>query len=178
MRQVKCRNCGTFIDKDKAVIVQNGKTKAFYCNENCMKSAQEREIAAQKEKEEKERVYRLICDIIEREEIINGILWKEWALWNKVANNKKIRQYLEENKDYLCGIVSKLEDKEFNRIRYLSAVLKNKLGDYKPKAKEEERLQQDKSIQTESSFEFFEPTRTQIQQPDKQILCDVEDDLL
>ena len=53
MRQVKCRNCGTFIDKDKAISVQSGKTKAFYCNENCMKSAQEREIAAQKEKEEK-----------------------------------------------------------------------------------------------------------------------------
>lgn len=178
MRQVKCRNCGTFIDRDKAVIVQTAKQKLFYCNENCMKSAQDREIAAQKEKEEKDVAYRLICDIIGREEVINGILWKEWALWNKVANNEKIRQYLEENKDYLCGIVSKLEDKEFNRIRYLSAVLKNKLGDYKPKAKEEEKPQQDKSIQTESSFEFFEPTRTQIPQTDKQILCDVEDDLL
>ena len=40
---------------------------------------------------------------------------------------------MDENREFLCKTISKLEDKEFNRIRYLSAILKNKLGDYKPK---------------------------------------------
>ena len=137
MRQVKCRNCGNFIDRDKAISIQNGKAKIFYCNEDCRQQAEQKKNAAQKELVIKDAVYRLICDIIGRKEIINGILWKEWALWNKVANNETIKQYLEENKNYLCNIISKLEDKEFNRIRYLSAILKDKLGDYSPKIKEE-----------------------------------------
>ena len=139
MRQVKCRNCLKFIDRDKAISVEHGKAKLWYCSEDCRQQAEQKKNVAQKEQAIKDTVYRLICDIIGRKEIINGILWKEWALWNKVANNETIRQYLEENKDYLYGIISKLEDKEFNRIRYLSAVLKNKLGDYKIKVVEEEK---------------------------------------
>ena len=84
-------------------------------------------------KEHKDKVYYLICDIIGRKEIINTLLWKEWALWNKVASNEAIGIYLEENKNYLCDVISKIDDNEFSRIKYLSAILKNKLGDYKPK---------------------------------------------
>lgn len=152
MRQVKCRNCGNFIDRDKAISIQNGKAKIFYCNEDCRQQAEQKKNTAQKEHAIKDAVYRLICDIVGRKEIINGILWKEWALWNKVANNEKIRQYLEENKDYLYGIISKLEDKEFNRIRYLSAVLKNKLGDYKIKVVEEEKKNVIKEITVDLDY--------------------------
>ena len=152
MRQVKCRNCGTFINRDSAISVQNGKAKLWYCDSSCLEQAEQKKNAAQKELAIKDDVYRLICDIIGRKEIINGILWKEWALWNKVANNEKIRQYLEENKDYLCGVISKLEDKEFNRIRYLSAVLKNKLGEYKIKVVEEEKKNVIKEITVDSDY--------------------------
>ena len=152
MRQVKCRNCLKFIDRDKAISVEHGKAKLWYCNEDCRQQAEQKKNAAQKELAIKDAVYRLICDIIGRKEIINGILWKEWALWNKVANNEKIRQYLEENKDYLYGIISKLEDKEFNRIRYLSAVLKNKLGDYKIKVVEEEKKNVIKEITVDLDY--------------------------
>lgn len=152
MRQVKCRNCLKFIDRDKAISVEHGKAKLWYCNEDCRQQAEQKKNVAQKEQAIKDAVYRLICDIIGRKEIINGILWKEWALWNKVANNEKIRQYLEENKDYLYGIISKLEDKEFNRIRYLSAVLKNKLGDYKIKVVEEEKKNVIKEITVDLDY--------------------------
>ena len=152
MRQVKCRNCLKFIDRDKAISVEHGKAKLWYCNEDCRQQAEQKKNVAQKEQAIKDTVYRLICDIIGRKEIINGILWKEWALWNKVANNEKIRQYLEENKDYLYGIISKLEDKEFNRIRYLSAVLKNKLGDYKIKVVEEEKKNVIKEITVDLDY--------------------------
>ena len=152
MRQVKCRNCSKFIDRDTAISIQKGKAKIFYCSEDCLQQAEQKKNAAQKELAIKDTVYRLICDIIGRKEIINGILWKEWALQNKVANNEKIRQYLEENKDYLYGIISKLEDKEFNRIRYLSAVLKNKLGDYKIKVVEEEKKNVIKEITVDLDY--------------------------
>lgn len=138
MRQVKCRNCGTFIDKDKAVIVQSGKTKAFYCDENCMKSAQEKVIAAQKEREEKEKVYNEICSIFNYK-LVNTALWREWQDWNQVADNGKILAYLKENHDYIAGVIGRLSSSEYAKIRYLSAVLKNSLHDYKVKVAEEEK---------------------------------------
>lgn len=138
MRQVKCRNCGTFIDKDQAVIVQNGKTKAFYCDENCMKSAQERVIATQKEKKEKEKVYNEICSIFNYK-LVNTALWREWQDWNQVADNGKILAYLKENHDYIAGAIGRLSSSEYAKIRYLSAVLKNSLYDYKVKVAEEEK---------------------------------------
>ena len=52
----------------------------------------------------------------------------------------------------MCGVISKLEDKEFNRIRYLSAVLKNKLGDYKIKVVEEEKKNVIKEITVDSDY--------------------------
>ena len=128
--RAKCRICGEPLDTSMAYkVVTNGKN-AYYC------SKEEFETDAKKKEKsaaDKDGVYRLVCEIIERKEITNTALFAEWKVWNKVADNEKIRQYLEENKAYLCGVVSKLENKEFNRIRYLSAILKNSLGDFKPK---------------------------------------------
>ena len=125
-----CRICGTALDTKTAhTVVANGKS-AYYCSAEEFESdeAKKKKVAADKEK-----VYRLICDIIGRKEIVNSALWKEKAVWNKVATDEIVGQYLEENKDYLTCVINRLDDVEYNRIRYLSAVLKNKLGDYKPK---------------------------------------------
>ena len=128
--RAKCRICGETLDTNVAYkVIANGKN-AYYC------SKEEFETDAKKKEKsaaDKDKVYRLVCEIIERKEITNTALFAEWKIWNKVADNEKIWQYLEENKTYLCGVVSKLENKEFNRIRYLSAILKNSLGDFKPK---------------------------------------------
>ena len=128
--RAKCRICGEPLDTNNAyLVVTNGK-KAYFC------SQEEYEVDQAKKKkvaEDKDKVYRLICDIIARKEITNTALFAEWKVWNKVADNEKIGKYLDENKDFLCTTIARLEDKEFNRIRYLSAILKNKLGDYKPK---------------------------------------------
>jgi hypothetical protein len=40
--------------------------------------------------------------------------------------------YLEENKDWITASVSKLSGGEYGKIRYVSVILRNKLGDYKP----------------------------------------------
>lgn len=51
-----------------------------------------------------------------------------------MASNETIANYLEENKKYLIDTISNLKDVESGRIKYLSAILMNKLGDYKPKS--------------------------------------------
>ena len=137
-RPAKCRICGTKLDTDNAYKITlcgtNAKERNFYfCSEE-----EYNEDKAKKDKAnaDKEKVYRLVCDVIGRKEIVNTTLWKEWKEWNKVSTDEIIWQCLEENKAYLVNIISKLDDIEFNRIRYLSAVLKNKLGDFKPKEKE------------------------------------------
>ena len=134
-RKAKCKHCQTQLDVDMAykVIVYdtNNKPKNFYY---CSKEEYDAsEAEKRKRAEDKDKAYKLICEIIGRDEIINTALWKEWKVWNTVATNETIWQYLEENKTYLINIISKLDDIEFNRIRYLSTVLKNKLGDFKPK---------------------------------------------
>ena len=94
---------------------------------------EEHDLAVKKYKEDKDKAYYLICEIVGRKEIINTVLWKEWKEWNKVASNETIGMYLDENKNYLCSAVSKIDNNEFLRIRYLSAMLKNNLGDYNNK---------------------------------------------
>lgn len=138
MRQVKCRNCGTFIDKDKAISVEHGKSKLWYCSEDCHKKAEEKVVIAQKEKSEKEAVYNEICDIFGYK-LVNTALWREWQDWSKVADNGKILAYLKENRDYIAGAIGRLSSSEYAKIRYLSAVLKNSLHDYKVKVVEEEK---------------------------------------
>ena len=49
-----------------------------------------------------------------------------------------------------------LPDIEYNRIRYLSAILKNKLGDYKPKVKETEKVKVFEEAHTPDWDEAFE----------------------
>jgi hypothetical protein len=134
-RKAKCRACGKELDTITAFKLieydTNNKEKRFYyCSRD---EYEQNEAEKEKAAADKDRVYRLICDIIGRKEILNSILWKEKTVWNKVSTDGVIAQYLEQNKDYLTGVISRLEDKEFNRIRYLSAIIKNSIGDFKPK---------------------------------------------
>lgn len=162
-RLVKCKFCKEQKDVNEAykAVLYNSKgtpSNAYFCNETHYqkykaeedKKAEEKRRKAeakkkaeeekQKRKADKDKVYRLVCEIIGRKEIINTALWKEWAVWNKVAVDEVIGKYLEEDKDYLQNMIARLEDIEYNRIRYLSAILKNKLGDFKPKVKEVKKV--------------------------------------
>ena len=150
MRPCKCRYCQTNTNTEDAYMTMIGKLKAYFCNEEHYslfikekeEKEQKQEIARQEKeehalvvkqnKEFKDKVYYLICEIIGRKEIINTMLWKEWKTWNKVATNERIGQYLEENKSALMHIISGLNNNELQRIMYFSAILKNHLGDFKP----------------------------------------------
>ena len=131
MAKAKCKICGTELDTKTAykVIDKNGKNK-YFCSASEFEAEEARKKKAQ---EDKDKVYRLICDIMGEKEIISTALWKEWQVWNKVADNKKIAKYLEENKDYLSSVIARLQSSEYARIRYLSTIIRDKIKAFVPK---------------------------------------------
>ena len=133
---VKCKICGEKIDRDTAYKrVVNGKN-FYYHSESEYETEEKRK---QKAAEDKERVYRLICDVMGEKEILNTALWKEKIEWNKAFADEIITKYLQENKNYLTSAIARLDSSQYAKIRYLSAILKNSLGDFKPKAIEVEK---------------------------------------
>lgn len=171
-RTAKCRICGKQLNTSEAYKI-DGKSARYYCSEQEFRTEEERK---KKAAEDKDKAYTLICRIIGRETIINTSLWAEWREWSNVADDTKIGQFLAENEEYLTGMIGRLADAEFPRIRYLSTVLKNRLGDYKPKVQEDVKVQFKVQPRVDSNFELFEPTLNV--QTERVILEDVEDDLI
>lgn len=135
MARCKCQCCKKQLDTKEAFKVEvNGKNK-YWCNETEYKNelAQKKKIA-----EDKDKVYRLICDVFGEQDIISTALYKEWAVWNKVASNEKIAQYLEENYDYLNSVITRLHSSEYAKIRYLSTIIRDKIKGFVPKVKIEQ----------------------------------------
>lgn len=168
-RTAKCQICGKQSEVTTMYKRVVGKVNKYYCSQSEFEAEEERK---RKAAEDKDRVYRLICDIMGEQEIINSALFKEWVEWNKVADNVKIAKYLEENKDYLTSAIGRIENKIYNRIRYLSAILKNSLGDYKPKLVNEPEKAQPKVVIDEAIYEA--PTRSLNK---RRSLADLEDEL-
>lgn len=138
MARCKCKICGTDLDTKTAYKVtdKSGKNKYF-----CSQSEFEAEEARKKKAaEEKDRVYRLICDIMGEKEIISTALFKEWQVWNKVADNEKIAKYLEENREYLSTVIARLSSSEYARIRYLSTIIRDKIKAWTPRVEVKEVL--------------------------------------
>lgn len=136
MAKAKCKICGTELDTKTAYKVtdKNNKNK-YFCSQSEFEAEEERKKKAAKDKD---RVYRLICDIMGEKEIISTALFKEWQVWNKVADNRKIGDYLSENKDYLTSVITRLQSSEYARIRYLSAIIRDKIKAFVPKAEVKE----------------------------------------
>jgi hypothetical protein len=154
-RTAKCRICGKQLSTNTAFKV-DGKPAKYYCSEEEFRAEEERK---KKAAEDKDRVYTLICRIIGRETIINTALWAEWKIWSSVADDVKIGQFLAENEEYLTNVIGRLANAEFPRIRYLSTVLKNRLGDYQPKAVEEVGVQP-KAVTVDETMYDTTPTIT------------------
>ena len=131
MAKAKCKICGTELDTKTAYKVtdKNNKNK-YFCSKSEFEAEEERK---KKAAEDKDRVYRLVCDIMDEGEIISTALFKEWQVWNKVADNAKIAKYLEENRDYLTSVIARLQSSEYARIRYLSVIIRDKIKAFKPK---------------------------------------------
>ena len=171
MARCKCRICGVQLNTDTAFRV-DGKPPKYFCSKQEYEAEEERK---KKAAEDKDRAYALICRIIGRETIINTALWSEWREWSKVADDAKIGQFLAENEEYLTGVIGRLTDAEFPRIRYLSTVLKNRLGDYNPKVQENVKVQFKVQPRVEIDETVYEaPTRSLNK---RRSLADLEDEL-
>ena len=131
MAKAKCKICGTELDTKTAYKItdKNGKNK-YFCSQFEFETEEERKKKVQ---EDKDRVYRLVCDIMGEKEIISTALFKEWQVWLKVADNEKIAKYLEENKDYLTSVIARLSSSEYARIRYLSTIIRDKIKAFVPR---------------------------------------------
>ena len=144
MARCKCLVCGVDLDTKTAhrvELIVNKKTgekeiKYKYCCSEAEYLAEEER--KKKAAEDKDRVYRLICDIMGVNEVLNTALWKEKLEWNKAFSDEFIAKYLEEKKDYLSSAIARLSGSEYAKIRYISTVLKNSLRDFKPKVEVKE----------------------------------------
>ena len=154
MARCKCKICGTELDSKTAYKITVGKINRYFCSKEEYDAEAKRK---EKEKEDKDKVYRLICDILGEKEVLNTALWKEKTIWNKAFSDEIIAKYLAENRDYLTSAVSKLSGTEYAKIRYVSAVLKNSLRDWKPKVEmvEKVKLNLGPSIAVDQTFEIY-----------------------
>lgn len=164
MAKAKCKICGTELDTKTAYKVtdKNGKNK-YFCSAVEFRAEEARK---KKDQENKDRVYRSICDIMGENEIISTALFKEWQVWLKVADNEKIAKYLEENKDYLTSVIARLGSSEYARIRYLSAIIRDKIKAFVPKVEVKEMPK----VVVEEHYE------TKYKPKARQALLDLEED--
>ena len=162
---VTCQICKSKIDRDTAYKRVVGKANKYYCSEEEFDTEENRK---KKIKEDKDKVYYLICDMFGYE-IQNTKFFDEWAQWNKLKPNEDIYKYLRENEERLQQICDRSFDTEYQRIRYFSAVLKNSLRDFKPKVEEQPKP---KIVVEETIYEV--PTHSINR---RRSLADLEDDI-
>lgn len=127
MSRCKCRICGKQLSTTTAFYQQNGNRKVYYCSEDeFIKFQNEQKEMAQLNT----KIYSLVCDITGFDSLRDPVLYSEWDEWKKIGDNNKIKHYLEENKMRLINSMAKIIKKEYNRIRYLSAIVKKDLETY------------------------------------------------
>lgn len=137
MAACKCRQCQTRLTTAVAYMAYAGKNKFYFCNEEhynqFLHAEEEKKNKQVQEQQTRQRFYQLFCDILGVKGITNTALWKEKTEINKVFSDEVIISFLEENKEWITTSVSRLSGGEYGKIRYVGVILRNKLGDYKPK---------------------------------------------
>lgn len=138
MSKVTCRYCKKKIDKESAICIKHGKVNWYYCNEQHANA-----------KTPRDKMYDEIYLILGKK-ITNCILFKEFDEIAKVHSYEKILAYIKENYQYLCMVMSKEFSTEYAEIRYLAAIFKNNLGDFKiPEEAIKKQVSNDLNIGTE-----------------------------
>ena len=174
MAACKCRYCQERLTTAIAYKTEINKKSFYFCNEeHYNKFLQEDENKKKKQEQEaqtRQKFYNLFCDILGVNGITNTALWKEKTEINKVFSDEIIISYLEENKDWIRTSVGRLSGGEYGKIRYVSVILRNKLGDYKPKVVVKE-VEKPKVKVDETFYETASVTRSK-----RRSLADLEDE--
>lgn len=175
MPVAKCKYCQASLKIKEAYKTITKNKTMYFCNEKhfdlYMKKLESEREQKEHSKQLQDKFYKLFCDILGVNGITNTALWKEKAEINKVFTDDLIIAYLEEHKEYLTNAVCKLSGGIYGKIRYVSVVLRNSLGDYRPKVKEVERptVQADTSI-NEMMYEIRNTNKSK-----RKSLADLED---
>lgn len=126
MRNVKCQICKTLVPIDKAYKVSTGKVNKYYCSEAEYNSLHEQRAY-------KNKCFDLCFEILK---LIgcHSVLTKHITMLTKTCKVDVLYSYLNNNKDDLSNIIrQKNIEKEYNRIRYLFAIIENNIGHYIPR---------------------------------------------
>lgn len=119
---VKCRGCGNKVERNEAFKIVVKDKNHYYCN-----AVEFEQINI--EKESRLKVIDLVFEIIG--ETTNTSVFKELTDISKIHGYKKMLSYMESNMDYINkAMLTCAGSKEYGRIRYLMAIIKNELGDY------------------------------------------------
>ena len=169
-----------FAEKEKTKNENEAVKRAKEIERLAKKQEKERQIEEQKaasaaRKAKRDAVYDELCDIFGYE-VQNTVLFTEWILWNKLADDEKILAYLKEHKDYIKGATARASGTEYAKIRYMSAILKNNLKDYSNNRGQRAQLPVvDDDMPKESSFVLFEPVKEN--KKVRKSFAELEDDL-
>ena len=169
-----------FAEKEKTKNENEAVKRAKEIERLAKKQEKERQIEEQKaasaaRKAKRDAVYDELCDIFGYE-VQNTVLFTEWILWNKLADDEKILAYLKEHKDYIKGATARASGTEYAKIRYMSAILKNNLKDYSNSRGQRAQLPVvDDAMPKESSFVLFEPVKGN--KKVRKAFAELEDDL-
>lgn len=169
-----------FAEKEKTKNENEAVKRAKEIERLAKKQEKERQIEEQKaasaaRKAKRDAVYDELCDIFGYE-VQNTVLFTEWIIWNKLADDEKILAYLKEHKDYIKGATARASGTEYAKIRYMSAILKNNLKDYSNSRGQRAQLPVvDDAMPKESSFVLFEPVKEN--KKVRKSFAELEDDL-
>ena len=120
---VKCRKCNKKVERNQAFKVVVGGKNTYYCNEE-----EYNEIL--RNKELKDETYSYIYNIFGYK-ITNTCIYKEVNDLVDVFGYELLLSYLKENEMYLTSVIQGKDfPKEYGKIRYFAAILKNSLADY------------------------------------------------
>lgn len=163
---VKCQHCkDKRIDRDTAFVIRCGQRNLYYCNEE--EWQQEQDV-----KKWRKALHNEIDDIFQYE-VRNTALYKEWAVWNRCADNRELFLFLRDNYHRVRKAMRRDFSSEYGRIKYFSAFIKNQIIDFKNESKKSEQPQEPKVV--EIDFEFYEPKRKK--KKARRGLADVEEEI-
>lgn len=129
---VKCRKCGNKVERSNAFKVVVGGKNTYYCNKD-----EYNEIL--KYRELKDTTYSYINNIFGYK-VTNTSIYKEVNEIIDAFGYELLISYLKENESYLSSVMQEKDfPKEYGKIRYFSAILKNSLVDYENTENEDDK---------------------------------------
>lgn len=117
-------------------IVLGGTRKVYFLNEQHYLRWQDKNSAKSNKIDEKEftPIYDAVLDICGGKFTGRTIVWKEYLTWKEAVdgNGNKVKWYLTENKRSLSETLKKKHfESDFGMIKYLSAIVKSNVAQYR-----------------------------------------------